>query len=85
MIFDFLLEKRVIFFLGRTFFLAISTEKVIFRVKKLEISKKKKLHMPGQICRKRRIRLEEFFFFVKKEGVASNYQPEECCPTDCCD
>ena len=25
------------------------------------------------------------FFFVKKEGVASNYQPEECCPTDCCD
>ena len=25
------------------------------------------------------------FFFVKKEGVASNYQPEECYPTDCCD
>jgi|TARA_B100001964_G_C14193946_1_gene582418 hypothetical protein len=25
------------------------------------------------------------FFFVKKESVASNYQPEECYPTDCCD
>ena len=25
------------------------------------------------------------FFFVTKEGVASNYQPEECCPTDWCD